>query len=134
MCDDMLPGKDLELGLVLVDESDIRELNSTYRGEERETDVLAFPQLEPGELDELPPGGRGPGETLGDIVICVPVAELQARRVGWSLSEELELLAAHGLLHLLGFEDGTPEQRSQMAELEKKLVGRSIIESDARGV
>ncbi len=113
-----------ELSVALVSEEEMRRLNSRYRGLDEPTDVLAFPMTEAGDT------GRGraeTGEPLGDIAICVPVAERQAAARGETLTEELELLAAHGLLHLLGYDDADDEAAAAMREMESHLLGRSII-------
>lgn len=126
MLDKIAPGKDLELSVMLVGSGTMKRLNSEYLGLNETTDVLAFPLMAPGETGSTPPGGDQP-EPLGDIVICVPVAECQARERGEFLQDELELLAAHGLLHLIGYDDDCPEARGGMAAMENELLGRSII-------
>ncbi|MDD8027301.1 MAG: rRNA maturation RNase YbeY [Acidobacteriota bacterium] len=83
------------LSLVLVGDDAIRRLNRTYRGKDKPTDVLSFPVMEP-----TPEGDFH----LGDIMISVPRAEKQARELGHGLKHEIEFLAVHGFLHLLGFE------------------------------
>ncbi|MCA9443809.1 MAG: rRNA maturation RNase YbeY [Candidatus Omnitrophica bacterium] len=91
--------EDSELSLLLTTDERIQELNATYRGKPVPTDVLSFRQEEE--------GGPGLGNLLGDIVISVPTAERQARENGISLDEEIEALAVHGLLHLLGHDHET---------------------------
>ena len=83
--------------VVLVGERAMRALNRRWRGADRATDVLSFSQRE-GEGAGLHP------EVLGDVVICVPVARRQAAAAGHCLAAELDRLAAHGLLHLAGYE------------------------------
>jgi probable rRNA maturation factor len=115
----------LELSVVLVGDNRIRELNREYLAREGETDVLAFPMLafEEKEWDEA--NTRYP-ELLGDIVICLPVAVKQAEESGVTDKEEIEHLAAHGLLHLVGFDDETPDGAIRMREKEIELIGRSM--------
>ncbi len=117
----------LELSVALVDEAEIRRLNSRYRNRDEPTDVLSFPQMSPTEIEGLVARNRSASEPLGDIVVCVPVAARQAQERGMSRAAELELLAAHGLLHLVGYDDETGESAAAMAEMEKRLLGRSII-------
>ncbi len=92
----------------------IRSLNARYRGKDRPTDVLSFPG----------PGGE---DGLGDIIISVPAAERNARRLGRPLSAELEVLALHGFLHVLGYDhekdDGTMDRVE--ARLRRRLLGAS---------
>lgn len=104
----------LHLSLVLTDDAEMAELNRTYRRKQGPTDVLSFP-FDP---------GLAPDEArayLGDIVIAVPTAARQARRARRGLSDELRLLAVHGLLHLLGHEDETEEGAAHMRALERSL-------------
>lgn len=121
------PRRDFELSVVLVDEEEIRGMNRGYLAKDEVTDVLSFPQLTSGELSKPAPAHSGAVEPLGDIAICLPVASRQALRRGVSVSDEVELLAAHGLLHLLGYDDESVEDAARMREAEKLLVGRTII-------
>jgi len=98
-----------EVSVVLADDATVRALNCAYRGYPRTTDVLAFPQ-------------NGEGGLLGDVVISVPQAARQARRVGHSLQREVALLAIHGTLHLLGYEDDTARGRKAMQEVQDRLL------------
>ena len=106
--------------LVTTNES-IRELNLAYRNIDAETDVLSFPQHGPGEA----PPNYGNGElhddgapfAYGDIVISLEKALSQAKDYGHSPERELGFLAAHGMLHLMGFDHMSPED-------EKIMVGR----------
>ena len=111
-----------EVSLALVDEDTIRQLNSSYRGIEAPTDVLAFPLQEPspGEPLDLPPEAQ----VLGDIIIAVPVAARQAEEYGHSLAQELVYLAVHGFLHLLGYDDATPEGARVMEEKQMEVLKR----------
>ncbi len=84
---------DPEISLVFCDDPFIQALNAEYRGTNKPTDVLSFAQDDP--------------QMLGDIVISVPTAVRQAEAAGWPLENEIALLAMHGLLHLLGYDDET---------------------------
>lgn len=93
-------GKDVgiyEISLSVVGERKIRELEQKYFQRDEVTDVLSFP-LEEGI--EMPKDSEG--ESLGDIVICYPQAKRQAMQWNRLVDEEIEFLACHGLLHLLG--------------------------------
>ncbi|HCX84746.1 MAG TPA: rRNA maturation RNase YbeY, partial [Micrococcales bacterium] len=83
------------------------------------TDVMSFP------MDELRPGTEGepsdPG-ILGDIVVCPEVATAQAREAGHSAQEEMLLLVTHGILHLLGFDHAEEEERTEMFDLQRRLL------------
>lgn len=95
-----------EVALLLTDDREIQELNRGYRGFDKPTDVLAF------ALDEA----EGPllDPSLGDVIISVERARAQAESRGVSLDSELELLAVHGTLHLLGYDHAEPEEARVM--------------------
>jgi probable rRNA maturation factor len=97
------------LSIALVDRARITDLKERWYGERRATDVLSFP-MDP--LDAPAPA------MLGDVVICVEVAERQARGLGRAVSDELEQLLVHGILHLAGYdhEDATSELAMMRAE------------------
>lgn len=98
---------DSELSILLCDDSTIRALNRDYRAVDKPTDVLAFPQAEPGEAEF----GT---ELLGDVVISLETARRQARAAGRTVVAEVTMLLAHGLLHLLGFDHATPAEERRM--------------------
>ncbi len=103
-----------ELSLVLVDDTEMAELNQRYRARPGATDVLSFSLLE-GEY----PGHRG--KLLGDVVVSLETAASQARRRHRGLNEEVARLAIHGLLHLLGHDhEEETEERAMRAE-ERRL-------------
>lgn len=93
-CSDMV-----EVSVLLTDDTQIAKLNETYRGIKGPTDVLSFSQNE-GE-DFIDPSSY---RTLGDVIISVDSAERQALEHKHALEKELDLLLAHGLLHLLGYD------------------------------
>jgi probable rRNA maturation factor len=104
---------DVELSIALVDDGAMKELNHSYRGKNRPTDVLAFAMRE-GEL----PDDDG---MLGDVVISVDTARRQAARNGRSLLDEMTMLLAHGLLHLLGYDHDTKSKEKVMAAKTREL-------------
>ncbi|MBI4705145.1 MAG: rRNA maturation RNase YbeY [Deltaproteobacteria bacterium] len=107
----------VELSLVLAGEPEMRALGRHYLGGSRATDVLAFPMIE----GEPVPQGTGLPELLGDVVMCVPVAARQARRLRRNLLAELTTLLAHGLLHLCGHDHLEPAAARRMAALAVEL-------------
>lgn len=127
MLDMLAVGNSLEVSVALVDEEIIRELNRRYLNNDEPTDVLAFPLMSSDELSRLNKRAIVSLEPLGDIVICIPIAARQAAERNQKHYEEIELLAAHGLLHLLGYEDETERGAGVMTTAEKQLLGRSII-------
>jgi len=90
------------LCIVLADEEMVSDLNRRYLGRDGLTDVMAFGQQ------------GGPAPLLGDVVICLPQARRQARPARHSIDKEICLLAIHGILHLLGWDDQTPADRRKM--------------------
>lgn len=110
------------VGLAFVDDFVMKELNARHRHKPRTTDVLSFGQ-------RLPRGAKGAaaaralapdldGELeVGDIVISAAQAARQARRRRQPLVREVSFLAAHGALHLLGFEDETHAGYREMVRL-----------------
>jgi probable rRNA maturation factor len=93
----------------LAGEDEVRALNRTYRGKDRATDVLSFP------VGEKLPGGL----YAGDVLLCVPVAEEQARQHRHSLARDLLLLTIHGLLHLKGLDHES--DRGEMLAWQQRL-------------
>ncbi|HYI33035.1 MAG TPA: rRNA maturation RNase YbeY [Glaciibacter sp.] len=117
---------DAELAILLVDEGAMEQLHVQWMDEPGPTDVLSFPmdELRPGtEEAETPPG------LLGDIVLCPQVAQAQAETAGHSTLEELLLLTAHGILHLLGFDHAEPDEEKEMFGIQRDiLIGYAMQE------
>jgi probable rRNA maturation factor len=118
--------------LAFVSDAEMRDLNARYRDTGRVTDVLSFgPALPPGVRGaaavEFLHAERSPDGSLelGDVVIAPEVARRQARRRGWSLAEEIAFLAAHGALHLLGYQDDTAAGYREMRRLGDDAVSRA---------
>jgi probable rRNA maturation factor len=112
-----VPG-DMEVSLLLVDESTMADLNHLHMAAEGPTDVLAFPIDEPGAAPVEAPA------ILGDVVLCPVVAARQAAERDRSTAAELRLLTTHGLLHLLGMDhaDG-PSEREMFSLTDDLLAG-----------
>ncbi len=103
-------GADAEV--LVVDDATIRRLNRRWRGVHRRTDVLAFP-LETPEID---------GRLVGQIVVSAETAARQARALGVSVADELDLLVTHGVLHLVGYDDRDPVEARLMHEREREIL------------
>jgi len=108
-----------ELSLRLTDDTEIQALNNQYRHQNCPTDVLAFAALEV-DCPQLAESLVSLPLYLGDIVISVDTAERQAQQQGHTLSTELAWLAAHGLLHLLGWDH--PDEDSLIQMLEEQVI------------
>ena len=109
---------DCELNLVFVDIEEMTELHIKWMDEGGPTDVLSFP------MDMPEPGNEA--VTLGDIVIAPVVAAQQAANAGHSIDQEIFILAAHGLLHILGYDHATPDEEKAMFTLQESLVKKFI--------
>jgi probable rRNA maturation factor len=92
--------------LCLSNDAEVRGLNARFRGVNRATDVLSFP-------------AEDSASYLGDIIISIDTARRQALQLGHSLDEEVQILALHGLLHLLGYDH--ENDRGEMRALEEQL-------------
>ncbi len=102
--------------IIFVSNEEIHELNNTYRGVDRVTDVISF-ALEDGEEiknQEI--------RVLGDIYIAIDVAYEQAKIYGHSRIREICFLATHGLLHLLGYDHMDEEEEKIMFDKQKELL------------
>jgi probable rRNA maturation factor len=111
MRDDKVQG---DVCLILADDEKLRALKLEFWGENATTDVLSFPQWEPG--DPFVPA------VLGDIVISLPTAQVQADARGHSLETEVVVLAAHGLTHLLGFDHQTEADWGVFHQSERQAI------------
>jgi probable rRNA maturation factor len=118
-----------DLSMLLVDEEHMANLHEKWMEEPGPTDVLSFP------MDELRPHSMaGPNRArgrdgddvepvlLGDVVLCPQVGAVQAKQAGHSTQAELELLAVHGVLHLLGYDHADPEEEAEMFGLQNELL------------
>lgn len=105
-----------ELSVLLTDDASIHELNRQHRRKNKPTDVLAFP------MDEQGVGPSGAVRLLGDVVISLDTAAVQARRQRHGLMDEVTHLLAHGLLHLVGYDHQTDAQERRMNAAAARLV------------
>ena len=106
-----MEGRDGELTLVITDDTQVRELNRTYRGVDATTDVLAFGDSEEADLFVSSPDDP---VYFGDIVVSHPKALEQATARDHSIEEELSLLVVHGALHLLGYDHENGSRKEEM--------------------
>ena len=118
-----------ELSVVLTDNESIRTLNLKWNQNDVPTDVLSFPQYQPGELPEGPCA-------IGDVVISLEYAEQTLGESGhrervegelgepvdaWPIESEIAFLLIHGLLHLVGYDHDTSDAETQMKAMERTL-------------
>ncbi|NII11459.1 rRNA maturation RNase YbeY [Oleiagrimonas sp. C23AA] len=112
-----------ELSIRLVDADEGRELNATYRGKDYATNVLSFPA-------ELPPGVELP--LLGDLAICAPVMQREAREQHKADRAHWAHLTVHGTLHLLGYDHIEEAEAEQMEALETRILAGLGIDDPYR--
>jgi probable rRNA maturation factor len=108
-------GVDADLSLAYVDAAAIRELNACYLGRGEATDVLAFPLG----------SGPDPDRLLGEIVVSVEKAVAEAHKRRIPVEREIALYTAHGVLHLLGYDDRSPAQRRRMRRRERRALAEA---------
>lgn len=104
------PDADVDLSIVIVDDRAMRDYNKRFHQVNAPTDVLSFPSAM--------------GENyLGDIIISYDTAKVNAQQAGWRVRDELQLLVTHGVLHLLGYDDTTPDARELMWKRQAEILG-----------
>lgn len=106
-------GNEVEMTVRIVDEAESHELNLTYRGKDRPTNVLSFPFECPDEM-ELP--------LLGDLVICRQVVEREAAEQEKPLMAHWAHMVVHGCLHLLGYDHIEDDEAEEMESLETQIM------------
>lgn len=104
-----------QFSLVLVSDKKIRELNRLWRGFDKATDVLSFP------METEIPEKSLPYE-LGEIIVSMDTAHVQAEEYGHSFERELAFLVVHGMLHVLGFDHESKEEEKDMFGRQRKIL------------
>ena len=107
-----------EISVTFVDLDEIHELNKQYRGVDKPTDVLSFPQFDDLE-EEIPEVCE---ICLGDVVICEQKAREQAEEFGHSFERELIYLFTHSVLHLLGYDHMEEDEKKAMRAREEEIM------------
>ncbi|MGB3291369.1 MAG: rRNA maturation RNase YbeY [Phormidesmis sp.] len=113
-----------EVSLRLTNDAEIQQLNTDYRQQAKPTDVLSFAALD-ADLPGMEDLSQQQPFYLGDIIVSVETAACQAPLHQHSLAQEVAWLAAHGLLHLLGWDH--PDEDSLMRMLEKQTQLMSLV-------
>lgn len=110
---------DVELNILFINPEPMEDLHLRWLDLPGPTDVMSFPmdELRPGSADNPTLSG-----TLGDICICPQVAQKQALEAGHAMVEEMLMLAAHGMLHLLGYDHAEEDEKKVMFDLQRKLL------------
>ncbi|MBQ1523760.1 MAG: rRNA maturation RNase YbeY [Firmicutes bacterium] len=111
--------ENVSLSVTIVGKDEIRVLNRDYRNVDSVTDVLSFPAY--GDEEEISLE-EGEELSLGDVVICEERAREQAEEYGHSFDRELIYLFTHSVLHLLGYDHMTDEDKAVMREKEEAVM------------
>ncbi len=107
------PGAEFALTIVIVGDRAMRDYNKRFHHVNAPTDVLSF--------------SSGMGEDyLGDIIISYDTAKENAKTAGWRVRDELQLLVTHGILHLLGYDDTTPDAKDAMWKRQAEILEISL--------
>lgn len=103
-----------EISVVIDNDASLQDLNSQFLGIDAPTDVLSFPS------DEVDPESNIP--YLGDIIISLPKAKMQAAEAGHTYEAEVQLLIVHGTLHLLGYDHAEADEKQEMWAHQKQIL------------
>ena len=112
----------LYVNVIFTNLENIRQINQTYRGIDKATDVLSFPMFEPEEIEVLKKTENHIEEVLGDIVIATEKVEEQAKEYGHSFKRELAYLLVHGFYHLMGYDHIKEEDKKKMRPKEEFIL------------
>lgn len=107
-----------EIALLFTSDERIQAMHGQFMGLDSPTDIMTFP-YEAGESVPSAMASRG-----GDIVISVETAALHAADAGWQVADELRFLTLHGVLHILGWDDADPNQRTAMLTRQSDVIDR----------
>ena len=124
----LLPIKEIELAVVLVDDREITKINETFLRHQGPTDVISFDYIKDFRQDEFDPEDPF---TVGELYISLETAEKQSREYGKSLNDELLLYIAHGILHLCGFDDHCERDIKAMRAAETRVLSTLNTEMGA---
>jgi len=118
----LLKYQDFDIGIWLTTNQTIRKYNFTYRKKNKATDILSFPyhtNLKPGQIIKIE---TDEDKNLGDIIISLEFAQKDAIKLKHNLSKHLNMLLAHGIAHLLGYDHKTDNDYLEMQKVEQKLL------------
>lgn len=107
--------------IIFVGEKEIQDINKTYRGIDKVTDVISFALEDNGIIENQKM------RMLGDIYVCIPRALEQAEAYGHSIKRELSFLCIHGLLHLLGYDHMKKEEEEVMFKRQELVLNEAGI-------
>ncbi|MFH1157756.1 MAG: rRNA maturation RNase YbeY [Pseudomonadota bacterium] len=116
--------RSFEISIILTDDTHMKTLNKNYRGKNKATNVLSFPQIDlkkfrRASLDIFPPGRKVP---LGDIALAFQTVRRECLEQGKSLENHVLHLVVHGTLHLLGYDHLSLKDSDSMEKLESDIL------------
>lgn len=124
--------KNVSVNILVVSSYKIKCMNEKYRGIDKATDVLSFPNLElkkPGNLDEILESNKSlaydytsKSYFLGDIVICYDKLISQSKKYGHSVKREFAFLITHSMLHLIGYDHIKSKDEQRMINKQKQIL------------
>ena len=109
-------GEDADVSVRVVNATEMQQLNSEFREQDKPTNVLSFPA---GDIEGLPSDADLP---LGDIVVCAEVVRSEAKEQGKTAEAHWAHMVVHGTLHLLGFDHESERDAATMEGLEVKIL------------
>lgn len=116
--------QNIELSIAFIGSGRMRKLNRQYRGKNRVTDVLAFPESEI-VFEKFKIGPLKKIKGLGEIIICLREVKKNSRKFESSFEKELARVLVHGLLHLLGHDHEKSEKKAkEMEEKQKQYLSK----------
>lgn len=119
-------GRPVELSLALVDDATVQQLNATWRGKDRPTNVLSFAAMaDSGQSAEEMIAEAGPHPLmLGDILLALETVRREAAEESKTIADRTAHLAVHGVLHILGYDHIVEEEAEEMERLETVILQR----------
>lgn len=106
---------DWQVGMQFVDDPTMQAAHAEFMDIDEPTDIMTFPYADEDDI-------WGDNEAGGDLIISVDTARENAEVAGWSHADELHFLVAHGILHLLGWDDHSAADRSRMLDRQRELL------------
>lgn len=110
------------IGIGVVTEDEIKQINNEYRKVDAPTDVLSFPIFSREELAKMKEEKYDTETSIGDIVLCMDVIQRHAAEYGTGFNREMLYMIVHGICHLLGYDHEIEEEKKEMRALEEKIL------------
>lgn len=109
---------EIYVSIILSDEEYIQKINNEYRKIDKVTDVLSFPMFEKEEIQDA----KSHKEALGDIIVCIPKVESQAKEYEHSFEREFAYMLVHGFYHLMGYDHIQEKDKEKMRDKEEIIL------------